>query len=247
MIVLPSLATALSLAAAVSGAAQDPAPETRREVRIVTSDSLGAGPGALRPGGAGGFARLDKNNDGFISREEYVGPTTEAFRVLDKNNDGRISREEMNEGRDVARTILGGGSGGGAGPMIFSRRGGFDGALPSGPSSLFLGGPGGNREVTVIARGEGEEGDGPMRFTLRRPGGGPGAIVLGGPGGAEGGPADLDKDGDGKVSEEEFLAPLREAFRRMDKDGSGALEAGEHGPGSNVHVFSRRIELPKTD
>ena len=245
MIVVPSLATALSLAAVLSGAVQDPAPETRREVRIVTSD----GPGDLRLGGAGSFARLDKDSDGFISREEYVGPTTDAFRVLDKNNDGRISREEMNAGRDVARTILGGGAGGAGGPMIFSRRGGFDGALPGGgPRALFLGGPGGeNREVTVIARGAGEEGEGPARFTLRRPGGGAGSIVLGGPGGIEGGPADLDKDGDGKVSEEEFLAPLREAFRRMDKDGSGALEADEHGPGSNVHVFTRRIERPTGD
>lgn len=238
MIVVPSLATALSLAAVLSGTLQDSAPETRREVRVVTSDGLGA----LRPDGPGAFARLDKNDDGFISREEYAGPITEAFRVLDKNNDGRISREEMNEGRDVARTILGAGPGGVAGgPMVFSRRSGLGGALPGVPNGVFLGGPGGgDREVTVIARGEGEEGDGPMRFTLRRPGG------------AEGGApgldrTDLDKDGDGRVSEEEFLAPLREAFRRMDKDGSGALEAGEHGPGSNVHVFTRRIERSGND
>lgn len=41
----------------------------------------------------------------------------------------------------------------------------------------------------------------------------------------------LDKDGDGKVSEEEFLAPMRDAFREMDADRSGALEDGERGAG----------------
>ena len=61
------------------------------------------------------------------------------------------------------------------------------------------------------------------------------------------GPGDLDKDGDGKVSEEEFLAPMREAFRNMDKDRSGALEAGEHGPGSNVRIVTRRVDRSSAD
>lgn len=43
----------------------------------------------------------------------------------------------------------------------------------------------------------------------------------------------LDKDGDGKVSEEEFLAPMRDAFREMDADRSGALEEGERGAGQD--------------
>jgi Ca2+-binding EF-hand superfamily protein len=37
----------------------------------------------------------------------------------------------------------------------------------------------------------------------------------------------LDTDNDGKVTEEEFLAPLREAFQRMDEDRDGALDDGE--------------------
>ena len=53
---------------------------------------------------------------------------------------------------------------------------------------------------------------------------------------------DLDADKDGRVTEDEFLARIREAFRRMDKDGSGALEAGEHGAESGVRIITRRIE-----
>lgn len=53
---------------------------------------------------------------------------------------------------------------------------------------------------------------------------------------------DLDADKDGRVTEDEFLARIREAFRRMDKDGSGALEAGEHGSESGVRIITRRIE-----
>ena len=56
------------------------------------------------------------------------------------------------------------------------------------------------------------------------------------------GHGEMDKDGDGKISEAEFLGPLREAFVRMDADRSGFIEAGEHGQGHDVQVFTRRIE-----
>ncbi|WP_292094980.1 hypothetical protein [Brevundimonas sp.] len=54
---------------------------------------------------------------------------------------------------------------------------------------------------------------------------------------------DLDADKDGRVTEDEFLARIREAFRRMDKDRSGALEAGERGSGSDVRIITRRLDL----
>ena len=41
------------------------------------------------------FKQLDKNQDGFISREEAQGsPHEQAFSELDKNGDGKLSAEE---------------------------------------------------------------------------------------------------------------------------------------------------------
>ena len=41
------------------------------------------------------FKALDKNNDGFMSKEEVKGtPHDKDFSKLDKNNDGKLSREE---------------------------------------------------------------------------------------------------------------------------------------------------------
>ena len=53
---------------------------------------------------------------------------------------------------------------------------------------------------------------------------------------------DMDADGDGRISEAEFLAPMREAFASMDADGSGFVEAAERGAGRDVRVFTHRIE-----
>jgi hypothetical protein len=41
------------------------------------------------------FKALDKNNDGFMSKEEAKGtPHDKDFSKLDKNNDGKLSRQE---------------------------------------------------------------------------------------------------------------------------------------------------------
>jgi Ca2+-binding EF-hand superfamily protein len=54
------------------------------------------------------------------------------------------------------------------------------------------------------------------------------------------GPEDADTDHDGKISFEEFAAPLREAFKAADKDGSGYLEKGEQAGERRIEI--RRIE-----
>ena len=56
----------------------------------------------------GGFASLDKNNDGSISKEEYMaspnaqkdtGKAEARFKSLDKNGDGKLSKEEFEAGQ----------------------------------------------------------------------------------------------------------------------------------------------------
>lgn len=163
-----ALNMALLLAGAQTAAPPPPpAPTERREERhvIVINDGPG-GPGARGP--------RDADNDGFVSRDEFVAPMARMFERLDSNHDGKLSPAEL-----------------------------ADAPLPPhgphhGPGEH--GGPG----------GPGED----VRIEIRR---------FGGPGG------DLDADGDGKVTEDEFVAPLRDAFRRMDADGSGDLADGERG------------------
>jgi EF hand domain-containing protein len=55
------------------------------------------------------FQSLDKNKDGFLSKDEVKGtPHEKEFTTLDKNHDGKLSREE----HAAAPEHAGGGSGG---------------------------------------------------------------------------------------------------------------------------------------
>ncbi|CAN5258267.1 hypothetical protein BH10PSE2_BH10PSE2_02330 [soil metagenome] len=158
---------------------------------------------------------LDKDGDGFVTRDEFNGPTNDAFRILDRDADGRISVVEFEAGRAAAHVILGGPAGpGGPHPM-----GGLHG--PMGP----MGG------MASMAGEEGMHGMGPAELHMMRSG--PGA-----------GPDPLDTDHDGKVTEAEFLAPLRTLFQQMDADHSGALDAGEHGDGAEVRVIAQMARTP---
>lgn len=189
-------------------------------------------------GGADGPGSLDADNDGQVTREEFAAPLNDVFSRMDKDGDGRLSREELaaNVGGDGANVFIR--RLGGEGPARFER----DGER----TMVFVTPDGARPEPRVIVH--------------TRPGG-PGPRVLEfdrGPEGGRGhrveirtsdrqGPADLDKDGDGKISEAEFIAPLRHAFARMDADRSGFIEDGEHGDENSVHVFAHRIGGPDED
>lgn len=175
---------------------------------------------------------LDKDGDGQVSREEFTAPMNEHFARMDRDGDGRLSTDERSAGH------------GDGGDVIFFRSG------PAGESGaphfeMRPAHPGGE-EREIILRGAGGHGmshrvhgpdhagpDGDSRIEIRH---------LGGEG-----HADMDKDGDGKISEGEFTGPLREAFTRMDTDRSGFIEEGERGGDGDVQVFTHRIETRAED
>lgn len=201
-------------------------PELRTRVMVMGPD----GPGSL-----------DKDGDGQVSREEFAAPLNDHFGQMDKDGDGRLSTGELSMGH------------GPDGRNVFIRRGDAEAGVHrfelrrdegEERTMIFMGEPGERGEYEIIVRGSGGHGgphivrvpghggrEGETRFEIR---------TLGGPGGH--GPGEMDKDGDGKVSEAEFTAPLRDAFARMDADRSGFIEEGEHGGDGEVRVFTHRLE-----
>ena len=52
------------------------------------------------------FKSLDKNNDGFMSKEEVKGtPHDKDFSKLDKNNDGKLRGRSMPPRRSIRRRV----------------------------------------------------------------------------------------------------------------------------------------------
>jgi len=172
--------------------------------------------------GGDGPGGLDKDGDGQVTREEFAAPMNDHFARMDANGDGRLSTEELSAGHAAM-------TGGDHDVRMMHAPGGHGGPGDT-RTMVFVGGepgPGGAREI-VVHGGPGE------RIEIRR-------VV--GPGGEN----NLDADNDGKISEAEFSAPLREAFARMDADGSGFIEAGERGAGHGSQVFVHRMETRSGD
>lgn len=241
-------------------------PEIGARVMVMGPD----GPGGLDKDGDGqvtrdefsaplsdAFGRLDKDGDGRLSPEELAsghgpggphvmtmrrsggpdGPRRFEFRRPDGDENAEVTVFAGRDGDDEDHRVVIRGLDREGGPHIARR----------------IGGDGENAEVFVFAgRGDGDDEDHEVVIrSLRREGGArvrlsdrvrDGARVevrrVDGPGGRQ----DLDRDGDGKVSEAEFTAPLRDAFTRMDADHSGFIEDGERSGDNQVHVFAHAIE-----
>lgn len=100
------------------------------------------GEGMRRPGGEGGrppgsfglLSGMDKDGDGILTKEEFIGSSEERFAQMDENKDGKVTREEMEAlGRRMREAYEGGGRPGGeGGPGGFRRPGGEGGSRPEG-------------------------------------------------------------------------------------------------------------------
>jgi hypothetical protein len=80
------------------------------------SGSAASGATKSNGGAEAMFKSLDKNNDGFITKEEAQGtPHDKDFATLDKNSDGKLSPEEHAAAPEHAgdKAATGGTSGGG--------------------------------------------------------------------------------------------------------------------------------------
>lgn len=231
--------TLIALSAALMQEPPAPPPPPPLEVRshLVFMGGASDGPG-----------NLDADGDGQVTREEFAAPLNDAFGKMDKDGDGRLSTGELASDH-----------GPGDANVTIRRRGGGDVER----FELRRDGPAAERgarferdgERTMVFVGpEGRGGDGEVVIRTLRGGDGPHVIrfdhgpevvrdgrVVVRADGVTRGSDDLDKDGDGKVSEAEFIAPLREAFARMDVDHSGFIDDGEHGE-NQVHVFAHRID-----
>lgn len=153
------------------------------------------------------FAAMDKDGDGFLTREEMDaaraemragfearrGDPAERFAALDADGDGKVTLDEMKqvfEKRMAERGKQGG----------FSERRAeriaahFQRADADGDGVLTL------EEIQAAKKHDGKGGD---RF------------------------ARLDTDGDGRISGAEFLAGADRMFERLDRNSDGKIEPGE--------------------
>ena len=200
---------------------------------------------------------LDADEDGEISAEE-IKNAAQALKKLDKNDDGKLTREEFmppRPGPGFGPRGEGGGPGGPGGPGGFGRPGpggpgGFGQRGPGGPGGPGQRGPGPNFVERIMQLDE--DGDGKVtkeelpermqRILERADTNVDGAIdreeaekmaegFAGGPPGG-GSPAErimgFDRDDDGKVTGEEMPEWMRDRLlERADTNGDGAIDREE--------------------
>ena len=187
---------------------------------------ISAGPAQAPQGPPGGrrppaFADVDKNGDGRISREEWQGPS-EVFDRLDTDKDASISQDEFKVGprrgpggppqADHLLKLLDSSADGKVSQSEFSTLTqqfekldqNADGSLTQDELEGFFRGPR-NPQMAAGTRPDGPDPRGPKN---------PPDF------------ADLDLNGDKKISREEWHGPPQ-SFDRVDSSGNGAIEESE--------------------
>ncbi len=183
------------------------------------------------------WKRMDTNGDGNITKEEFVSSASkeagERFAKMDTNGDGSISKAEAEEMAGKMRGMKRdgdarpeGGDGNGARPRPEGDRPRPDNAKPEGdrprPDDAK---PEGFRPRPDGANNQSPpNGDRPEGF--RRPGG-EGGPPPGGAGMMGEMLMRMDKDGDGSVSKEEYIASNQERFNQMDENKDGKITKDE--------------------
>jgi EF hand domain-containing protein len=126
---------------AATGADRDTGASSRANPNTRESSAAGRSSG-------GNFDRLDKNHDGFVSRDEAndASELNTRFSELDRNNDGKLSREEYN-------AVNSGASRGATGT-------GSSSAMGSGSSAPTGKGPGAQDSASRPLGGAGDSGGG---------------------------------------------------------------------------------------
>ena len=155
-------------------------------------------------GGRGGnrlLAMLDKDGDGAVSREEYKG-TDAVFARLDADGDGTVSGEEAARAARYMTLIMW---------DLVDREALFK-ALDT------------NADGSISAE---EMKAAPLAEIMAKAMMGARTQLAGGAGAAGGIVGRFDKNGDGKVSRDEFPAEHLDKFDRLDKNGDGAITADE--------------------
>ena len=104
-----NLKTVMALAIAAAFAAPVVAQQAGRSPEA--KDTNPAAPGAGAGATGGGFAAIDRNNDGYLSRDEARDvPWSNRFSEIDKDNDDRLSLGEFDAMRQQGAAAAGGAS-----------------------------------------------------------------------------------------------------------------------------------------
>jgi len=154
------------------------------------------------------FARMDKNRDGKVTRDEWVGPP-EVFQKLDRNDDGAITKDELPspEKGDIQARLQKMDANGDkkiskeewqGPPQLFTRIDtNQDGFLTLEELQEF------HKKTRGVERGGGADQDVFANFDQ------------------------IDKNKDGKVSPEELDAWVHQLFLKLDRNGDGVLDPSD--------------------